>query len=55
MVLQTMHSMPVDLLMQIDHQDLNSTISPQNNDLVIIASFSLSTLVTRTIGIWKTG
>lgn len=51
MVLQTMHSMNVDLLMQIDHQDLNSTMSSQNNDLVIIASFSLGTLITRTIGV----
>lgn len=29
MVLQTTHSMNVDLLMQIDHQDLNPTKIPQ--------------------------
>lgn len=44
MVLQTIHSMNVDLLMQIDHQDLNSSKIPQNNYLVIITRFTVSLL-----------
>lgn len=45
MVLQTMHSMTVNLLTQIDHQDLNSMIIPRNNDLAIIITFSLSNIL----------
>lgn len=39
MFLPTMHSMNVDLLTQVDHQDLNSIKIPQNNDLAIVTTF----------------
>lgn len=45
MFLPTMHSMNVALLLQVDQQDLNSTIIPQNNDSAMVTTFSLVTLL----------
>lgn len=43
--LPTMHSVNVDLLKPVNHQDLNSIIILPNNDLAIITTFSLSNII----------